>query len=100
MDSHGHGLWLQISMGSTACDFKGTFCCPGKFPAEVFGGVSRWNNDEVHKHFPDPMVYMQDDFKVIVTTAFSLLEAQEHLEPALPYFSDMAIIEIDEKTLL
>jgi len=95
MDTHGHGLMLQIRMGNSACNFKQTFCQPGLFPAEVFGGPAKWHEAEVKKHFPSPMIVMQPEFRFIITTAFSLSEAMEHLPDALPYFKEMAIIEIE-----
>eukprot|EP00929_Paragymnodinium_shiwhaense_P116010 TRINITY_DN8523_c0_g1_i2.p1 TRINITY_DN8523_c0_g1~~TRINITY_DN8523_c0_g1_i2.p1 ORF type:complete len:656 (-),score=211.05 TRINITY_DN8523_c0_g1_i2:393-2360(-) len=98
METHGFGLSLHVRMGTSACDFKSTLCAHGKFPAEVFGGSRRWNEAELRKHFPEPTVIIQQDFRVIVSTSFSMKEALKHLPKALPHFEEMAIIEIDKET--
>ena len=45
METHGSGLSLHVRLGDSACDFT-NFCAPNLFPAEVFGGPARWNDEE------------------------------------------------------
>lgn len=94
METHGHGLGLHVRMGTTACSFKCAFCAPGVFPAEVFGGNNRWNERELRNHFPDPTIMIQPGFNVIVSTGYGMEEAMLHLPQALPYFDEMAILEV------
>jgi hypothetical protein len=95
METHGVGLGLHIRMGDTACDFKHSICAPGLFPEEVFGGSSKWHDTAAEKHFASPDLVVQPDFRVVISTTFSLSEAMTFLEPALPYFVDMAVIEVE-----
>lgn len=95
METHGYGLSLQIRMGNTACDFKGKLCRQGAFPAEVFGGPAKFNNDAAARNF-GKLTVIQPEFLVIVTSTFTVPEAMEHLPSALPFFEDMAIIEVDD----
>mmetsp|Transcript_85431 Transcript_85431/g.160888 ORF Transcript_85431/g.160888 Transcript_85431/m.160888 type:complete len:548 (+) Transcript_85431:70-1713(+) len=94
METHGSGFGLHVRMGTTACSFKGAFCAPGVFPAEVFGGSNRWNDKELRKHFPDPRIMIQPGFNLIVSTGYGMEEAMLHLPNALPYFDEMAIMEV------
>eukprot|EP00933_Yihiella_yeosuensis_P081532 TRINITY_DN9515_c0_g1_i1.p1 TRINITY_DN9515_c0_g1~~TRINITY_DN9515_c0_g1_i1.p1 ORF type:complete len:497 (+),score=107.77 TRINITY_DN9515_c0_g1_i1:40-1530(+) len=97
METHGVGLGLHIRMSDSACDFKEMFCCAGKFPAEVFGGAARWHEDEIKKHFSDPKIIKQPDFKLIISTDFGMEDAVQHLASKLPFFEEMAMIQIEEE---
>ncbi|CAE7258234.1 ADL1 [Symbiodinium sp. CCMP2456] len=94
MESHGSGLSLHVRLGDSACDFT-NFCAPNLFPAEVFGGPARWNDEEVHRHFPDPMVCFQPEFRLVVSSRFTITEAHEHLADKLPYFQAAACGMLD-----
>eukprot|EP00928_Gymnodinium_smaydae_P064987 TRINITY_DN48199_c0_g1_i1.p1 TRINITY_DN48199_c0_g1~~TRINITY_DN48199_c0_g1_i1.p1 ORF type:complete len:481 (-),score=60.28 TRINITY_DN48199_c0_g1_i1:239-1645(-) len=94
METHGHGLTLHIRMADTACDFKRTFCAPSKFPQQVFGGANFWNDEEVTKQFNDPRIIVQPEFNVIVTSTFTMSEVVQHLADKLPFFDQMALIDI------
>ena len=48
METHGSGLSLHVRLGDSACDFT-NFCAPKLFPAEVFGGPARWNDEEARR---------------------------------------------------
>lgn len=49
METHGVGLSLHVRMGDAACDLL-RFSADKVFPAEVFGGPRRWNNEEALSH--------------------------------------------------
>ena len=105
-----HGLPVHIAMANTAVAFNSTFCAELTFPRSVFNfGMFRGDPEgrepgeyksiiresdleDWPGSFPGRM---KDGFYVVVTTDFDLESAREFLPAALPYFDDMAILEVD-----
>merc|ERR1712048_1279905 len=80
------GRPVHISMGRTALNFCESYCGTREFPAAVF------SNSRLKREFGE---LYQDGSYAFVTTDFSLEAAKEHLSKALPFFEEMAIIEVD-----
>lgn len=98
METHGVGVSLHIRMGDSACDLQ-RFCGDGMFPAEVFGGPQRWSNEEVLRHFPHSGISLQKDFQLVISTRFNLEDCRLHLADKIPYFEELAFIEIDPESV-
>ncbi|CAE7756078.1 hypothetical protein AK812_SmicGene26589 [Symbiodinium microadriaticum] len=103
------GLPLHIAMANTAVAFKDKFCAEHTFPHSVFNfsmfrGETGTEAGEYRKIIRDvdledwPGSFpgrMKEGFFVVVTTDFDLESAREFLPSSLPYFDDMAILEVD-----
>jgi len=103
------GKPIQIAMSSSAVMFKEKYCCPDQFPDSLFKN-ELWFQKEIHGKVvrPDDLHdwvgafpgRMKDESSYsIITTDFNLESALEFLPNALPYFEDLAIIEIDPSTI-
>ncbi|CAE7326985.1 unnamed protein product [Symbiodinium necroappetens] len=102
------GLPLHIAMANTAVAFKDKFCAEHTFPHSVFNfsmfrGETGTEAGEYRKIIRDvdledwPGSFpgrMKEGFFVVVTTDFDLESAREFLPSSLPYFNDMAILEV------
>merc|ERR1711879_112710 len=84
------GRPVHISMGRTALNFRESYCGETEFPDAVF------KNSRLREKFDG---LYQDGFYTFVTTDFDLEAANEHLSKALPFFEEMAIIEVDPASL-
>lgn len=82
-----YGSPVHVSMGKSAVAFLDTYCSDEQFPASVFKNGLFVQEQGV-----------ADGCYSFVTTDFDLDAAREHLSKALPFFADMAIIEIDPKS--
>merc|ERR1712003_368321 len=80
------GRSVHISMGRTALNFRESYCGETEFPAAVF------QNSRLREKFDG---LYQQGFYTFVTTDFDLEAAKEHLSKALPFFEEMAIVEVD-----
>jgi len=105
-----NGIPLHVAMENTAVAFKKQICADGLFPDSVFNlgcfdDLSKPEAEREYKRilrdsdlsdwagaFPGRL---KDGFFTVVTTAFGMESAEAHLSEALPFFSDMAVIEID-----
>lgn len=105
-----NGLPLHIAMANTAVAFKSQICAEELFPSSVFKfglfqDLSQPEEEQEYKKmiresdlgdwvgaFPGRI---KDGFFTVVTTDFGMDSAAEHLPDALPYFDDMAVLEID-----
>merc|ERR1712048_14030 len=77
---------IHISMARTALPFRDTYCGPGGLSQAVFkNSLLREEGGEC----------MQMGCYSLVTTDFDMEAAREHLANALPFFDEMAIVEID-----
>jgi len=98
------GQPLHISMSNSAVAFKSKFCAEGLFPPEIFKNELFLKEEIYRKSVRDsdlvdwPGAFkgrMKEGCYSFVTTDFTLASAREHLAEALPFFEDMAIIEVD-----
>lgn len=105
-----NGIPLHVAMENTAVAFKKQICAEGLFPESVFNfgvfqDLSKPEEEHEYKRilresdladwvgaFPGRL---KDGFFTVVTTAFDRESAEEHLKDALPFYSAMAMIEID-----
>lgn len=97
-------LPLHIAMSSSALDFKGQLCRDGFFPSSLFNTAmfrrpleyKKVLSDDARKGWAmDITERMAKEFFMLVTTDMDMESARAHLPVALPYFNNMAIIEID-----
>jgi len=98
------GQPVHIRMERSAVPFKGTYCAPDLFPEAVFR--NNLFQDEAHYKpvirdsdlsdwpgaFPGRM---KDGVYSFVTTDFDMESTREFLPAVLPYFDEMAIVEVD-----
>lgn len=98
------GQPVHIRMERSAVPFKGRYCAPELFPEFVF--KNKLFHDEAHHKqviresdladwpgaFPGRM---KDGVYSFVTTDFDMESAHEFLPEVLPYFGEMAIVEVD-----
>eukprot|EP00930_Biecheleria_cincta_P072737 TRINITY_DN60094_c0_g1_i1.p1 TRINITY_DN60094_c0_g1~~TRINITY_DN60094_c0_g1_i1.p1 ORF type:complete len:390 (+),score=75.30 TRINITY_DN60094_c0_g1_i1:61-1230(+) len=105
-----NGIPLHVAMENTAVAFKQQICAEGLFPESVFNlGVFQDLSKPEEEHLYKKIVResdltdwvgafpgrLKDGFFTVVTTAFDTEAADEHLKEALPFYSSMAVIEID-----
>lgn len=103
------GLPIHIAMSNSAVMLKTKYCSSDEFPEALFKQKLWFDRETYSKVIREtdlsdwPGAFpgrMKDDCAsyVLITTDFDLESAHEYLPGVLPYFEDMALIEIDPDT--
>jgi len=104
------GQPIHISMGKSAVNLKTKYCTDTELPEGLFKQDLWFQRSTYSKiireadladwpgAFPGRMRYDSASY-VFVTSDFSLESAKEFLPSVLPYFTDMAIIEVDPSSI-
>jgi len=104
------GQPIHISMSNSAVPMGERYCAPDLFPESLFKMDLWFKQEEYSKVVREadladwPGAFpgrMKDDSAsyAFVTSDFTLESAREYLPDILPYFSDMAIIEINPASI-
>jgi len=106
-DAMKMGCPLHIALSTSAIDFSGIFCKQAVFPKTVFN-ISKFREPAEYLSVLDELdrkacaenlkSSMKGDFFSFVTTDMDMDQANEHLPAVLPFFKDMAVIEIDRSS--
>jgi hypothetical protein len=103
------GRPIHIAMANSAVAIKNKYCTDAEFPKELFKNAT-WFQTDVHYKVvrEEDMVHWPGAFPgrmkgtesySFVTSDFNLDSAREFLPDVLPYFQDMAIIQIDPASI-
>jgi hypothetical protein len=103
------GQPIHVCMSNSAVAIKKKYCVDDKIPEALFKDDLWMKKEHYSKVVQDadlagwpgafPGEMKDKESFVFVTSDFSLESAKEYLPPVLPYFEDMAIIQIDPASI-